>query len=79
MNKICKPTQHQDARDDILAFFEVRDAIDITWLHAVNSPGKLEEGLTGEIMMLEADVLMRNNMVFQFWFTLRLKYAVSTE
>ena len=66
INKICQPTRHQDARDDILAFFEVRDALDITWLHAVNSPSKLKEGLTGDIMMLEADVLMRNNLVCQF-------------
>lgn len=62
-SKLCKPIHHQDARDDILAFFGVRDALDITWLHAVNSPEKLEQGLLGDIMMLEADVLMRNNIV----------------
>ncbi|KAJ7386407.1 hypothetical protein OS493_008531 [Desmophyllum pertusum] len=59
----CKFTHHQDARDDILAFFKLRDALDITWLHAVNSPERLQQGLSGETMMLEADVLMRNNMV----------------
>ena len=62
-NKLCKPIRHQDARDDILAFFGVRDALNISWLHAVNSPEKLEQGLSGDIMMLEADVLMRNNTV----------------
>lgn len=63
--KSCNITQHQDARDDILTWFKVRDALDISWLHAVNSPTKLEQGLSGEIMMLEADVLMRNNQVCQ--------------
>ena len=63
--KLCNITQHQDARDDILTWFKVRDALDISWLHAVNSPKKLEQGLSGEIMMLEADVLMRNNQVCQ--------------
>ena len=63
--KLCNITQHQDARDDILTWFKVRDALDISWLHAVNSPTKLEQGLSGEIMMLEADVLMRNNQVCQ--------------
>lgn len=63
--KLCNITQHQDARDDILTWFKVRDALDISWLHAVNSPTKLERGLSGEIMMLEADVLMRNNQVCQ--------------
>ena len=62
-SKLCKPIHRQDARDDILAFFGVRDALDITWLHAVNSPEKLEQGLSGDTMMLEADVLMRNNIV----------------
>lgn len=61
--KLCNITQHQDARDDFLTWFKVRDALDISWLHAVNSPTKLEQGLSGEIMMLEADVLMRNNQV----------------
>lgn len=46
-----------------MAFFGVTDGLDITWLHATNSPEKLEQGLSGDIMMLEADVLMRNNMV----------------
>ncbi|KAL9951105.1 hypothetical protein ACROYT_G043708 [Oculina patagonica] len=62
-NKICQSTHHQDAKDDFLAFFGVTDGLDITWLHATNSPEKLEQGLSGDIMMLEADVLMRNNMV----------------
>ena len=62
-NKLCPPIHHQDVRDDILAFFGVRDGLNITWLHAVNSPEKLVQGLSGDIMMLEADVLMRNNMV----------------
>ena len=65
--KTCQQTQHRDARDDFLAFFKVHDGLDITWLHAVNSPAKLKEGFSGEIMMFEADVLMRNNQVFQ-WF-----------
>lgn len=51
------------AQDDILKFFEVTDGIDVTWLHAVNSPELLEQGLSGKTMMLDADVLMRNNMV----------------
>lgn len=38
--------------------------MDITWLHAVNSPDKLEEGHSSNIMMFEADVLMRNNQVY---------------
>lgn len=33
------------AQDDILKFFEVTDGIDVTWLHAVNSPELLEQGL----------------------------------
>ena len=48
-----------------LTWFKVRDALDISWLHSVNSPTKLDQGLSGEIMMLEADVLMRNNQVCQ--------------
>ena len=57
----CKMIHH--AQDDILKFFEVTDGNDVTWLHAVNSPELLEQGLSGKTMMLEADVLMRNNMV----------------
>lgn len=38
--------------------------MNITWLHAVNSPDKLEEGLSSDIMMFEADVLMRKNQVY---------------
>ena len=62
-NKICQLIHHQDARNGFLAFFGVTDGLDITWLHATNSPKKLEQGLSGDTMMLEADVLMRNNMV----------------
>lgn len=56
----CKLIHH--AQDDILKFFKVNDGIDVTWLHAVNSPELLEQGLSGDTMMLEADVLMRNNI-----------------
>lgn len=59
--KHCKVIHHK--QDDILAFFGVSDGMDITWSHAVNSPELLEQALSGDTMMLEADVLMRNNMV----------------
>lgn len=63
LGKICNRTQHLDSRSQFLDFFQVTDGADITWLHAVNSPVKLKEGLSSNIMMFEADVLMRNNQV----------------
>ena len=54
---------HLDGRDELLDFFGVSDGFDITWLHAVNNPLLLDKALSSNIMMLEADVLMRNNVV----------------
>ncbi|ELT90991.1 hypothetical protein CAPTEDRAFT_222574 [Capitella teleta] len=36
-----------------------RDAVDVTWAHAVNSRQELEDVLNSDLMMLEADVLLR--------------------
>lgn len=44
-----------------LGYFSTTDAKDITWAHAVNSKEKLEEYLKTDILMFEADVLMRYN------------------
>lgn len=44
-----------------LKYFKKRDAKDITWAHAVNSQDKLKKYLGTDIMMFEADVLMRFN------------------
>lgn len=46
----------RDSRNRILEFFNVTDALEVTWAHAVNSQEKLQEALTGEVMMIEADV-----------------------
>lgn len=46
---------------DILKFFDVSDASEVTWAHAVNSQEKLQEALAGEVMMIEADVLLRDD------------------
>lgn len=35
--------------------------VKVTWAHAVNSPSKLNQALSSDIMMLEADVQMRHN------------------
>ena len=51
----------QNISNNTLDFFHVRDGSDITWLHAVNDVKKLQEGLSGKAMMLEADVLLRHN------------------
>ena len=61
MLTFCDPVHRRDARDEIAGFFNQSDALNITWLHAANSPEKLQEGLTGNYMMLEADVLMRSD------------------
>ncbi|XP_023930428.1 protein FAM151A-like isoform X1 [Lingula anatina] len=44
-----------------LNFFDVkdRDAIDITWAHAANSIADMEMALKSDVMMLEADILLR--------------------
>ena len=44
---------------NILKFFDLTDGLELSWAHAVNSPTKLEEALSGKTMMLEADVLLR--------------------
>ena len=37
---------------DILKFFDVSDASEVTWAHAVNSQEKLQEALAGEVNKL---------------------------
>ena len=44
-----------------LEYFNKTDAKDITWAHAVNSKAKLKEFLKTDILMFEADVIMRYN------------------
>lgn len=44
---------------DVLKFFQVDDALEVSWAHAVNSHAKLHKALPGKAMMLEADVLLR--------------------
>ena len=61
MLTFCDPVQRRDGRDELVGFFNLSDALNITWMHATNSPEKLQEGLTGDYMMLEADVLMRSD------------------
>lgn len=41
----------RDSRNRILEFFNVTDALEVTWAHAVNSQEKLQEALTGEVNM----------------------------
>jgi hypothetical protein len=50
----------QDAFAD-LEYFNKTNAKDITWAHAVNSQNKLKEFLKTDILMFEADVIMRYN------------------
>ncbi|KAL9951113.1 hypothetical protein ACROYT_G043717 [Oculina patagonica] len=52
-------TNQQHAPVDVLKFFHLDDALEVSWAHAVNSRAKLQEALSGEAMMLEADVLLR--------------------
>ncbi|XP_028403555.1 protein FAM151B-like isoform X2 [Dendronephthya gigantea] len=44
-----------------LEYFNKTDAKDITWAHAVNSKDKLNKFMKTDILMFEADVLMRYN------------------
>lgn len=44
-----------------LKYFNKTDAKDITWAHAVNSKEKLEKFLKTDILMFEADVIMKYN------------------
>ena len=44
-----------------LMYFNKTDAKDITWAHGVNSQEKLNKYLKTDILMFEADVLMRFN------------------
>ena len=44
-----------------LEYFNKTDAKDITWAHAVNSKEKLRHYLKTDILMFEADVIMRYN------------------
>lgn len=44
---------------DVLKFFQLDDALKVSWAHAVNSHAKLQEALSGKAMMLEADVSLR--------------------
>ena len=53
-------SSNQDPFAD-LEYFNKTDAKDITWAHAVNSKDKLNEFLKTDILMFEADVLMRYN------------------
>lgn len=41
----------RNSRNRILEFFNVTDALEVTWAHAVNSQEKLQEALTGEVNM----------------------------
>lgn len=42
-------TRVRDIPLGILEFFNVTDAVEVTWAHAVNSQEKLQEALTGEV------------------------------
>ena len=61
MMRVAKKRMQFEIADEVLQFFHVEDAVQITWLHAVNSVKKLQEGLSGTAMMLEADVILRHN------------------
>ena len=50
----------EDTMDEFMRFFNVSDVSDVTWSHAVNSQAKLQQALSSDTMMLEADVLMRD-------------------
>lgn len=39
----------RDSPLSILEFFNVTDAVEVTWAHAINSQEKLQEALTGEV------------------------------
>lgn len=54
------PGTNKGSFDD-LEYFNKTDARDITWAHAVNSQDKLNEFLNTNILMFEADVIMRFN------------------
>ena len=53
-------SSNQDPFAD-LEYFNQTDAKDITWAHAVDSKEKLEKFLKTDILMFEADVIMRYN------------------
>ena len=52
-------TNQKHAPVDVLKFFHLEDGLEVRWAHAVNSQNKLQEALSGKVMMLEADVLLR--------------------
>lgn len=52
-------TNQQHIPVDTLKFFDMKDGLEVSWAHAVNSHEKLQEALSGKAMMLEADVSLR--------------------
>lgn len=37
---------------DLLEFFDVNDALDVTWVHAVNSQSQLQRALSTEVILI---------------------------
>ena len=37
---------------DLLEFFDVNDALDVTWAHAVNSQSNLQTALSTEVILI---------------------------
>ena len=52
MDRGTKAKQHHFSID-VLEFFNVTDALEVTWAHAVNSRAKLQEALAGEVIFLK--------------------------
>lgn len=37
---------------DLLEFFDVNDALDVTWIHEVNSQSQLQRALSTEVILI---------------------------
>ena len=49
MDQKSKASEHHFSVD-VLEFFHVNDALEVTWAHAVNSRSKLQEALAGKVI-----------------------------
>ena len=53
---------------DLLEFFDVNDALDVTWAHAVNSQSHLQTALSTEVILIHIFAYLTNT----FYIPIRL-------